>query len=73
MAIIRFLGKDNTCYQVSTPKNPVLIYLTPDERQMLAGSKEGDCLLLINNNLSEQDAEQVIEGLNTKDPVKTLN
>lgn len=73
MAIIRFLDKNKACYQVSPPETPVLIYLNPEEKKTLLASKDGECLFLIADNLSTEEARQVIEALNTTDDVKTMN
>jgi len=72
MAIIRFLDKSKKCYQVHAPENPVMIYLTPYERKTILASKEGECLILLDSSLSEEEIQSQVEALNTKDDPQRL-
>jgi len=72
MAIIRFVDKNNECYQVQSPENAILIYLTTKERQQILAGDESQCLMLVDGRLSPEDTQAKVEALNTKDQPKTL-
>jgi len=72
MAIVRFLDKNNQCYQVQAPENPVLIYLTPNERKQIMESPVGQCLMLIDGQLPQNIVDEKIAALNIKEQPKTL-
>jgi len=72
MAMIRFLDNNKRCYQVHTPETPVLIYLSPKEKKMLIEAPEGQCMMLINNKLPENEIEERRIALNTKDQPKIM-
>jgi hypothetical protein len=68
MAIIRFLDGKGNCCQINTPEQQMLVYLTENERKLLSQAEKGDCLYLMQDDLPQEEMEQVIEKLNTKDP-----
>ena len=73
VAIIRFLDKNNNCYQVSTPDTPILIYLDPKEKKLLQKSTKGKCIILIDKNLSQEETDIKTQNLNTVDIPRTMN
>ena len=69
MAIVRFLDPKKQCCELSSPNDPILIYLTEQEKEQLKHCPTGDCMMLINEKLPEHEIQEVAEKLNeTKDP-----
>lgn len=67
MAIIRFLGKNDTCFQVHTPETPILIFLTNEEKKKMLETPDGQCLMLLDGRLSEKETKTKTKLLNTKE------
>jgi len=68
MPIVRFLDKKNNCYELSSPENPMLIYLNDAERKKILNTVQGECVIFANSN----DSSEQVNHLNTTDQPKLL-
>lgn len=69
--IVRFLDRKGRCCQIATPEIPILVYMTPEEKEKLSQSTDHQCLMLIDQKLSMEEQNKVVEKLNTKmDPLE---
>jgi len=72
MAIIRFLDKENHCYQIHTPDTPILIFLSENEKKKVQDSPKGECVMLVDSTLTEEEIATKVAALNTKDDPRML-
>lgn len=68
--IVRFIDRQGRTCQIATPDTSILVYMTAEEKKNLSSATEGQCLMLVDSRLSEEERQKVVEKLNTKaDPL----
>jgi len=72
MAIVRFLDKNQNCYQVSPPSANMMIYLNPEEKRKLLETKDGEVLYLVDAKLIDPQVKIIKDALNIPNPKQMI-